>query len=70
MQILWPWKIAARYEDGFETVVNGNSDEDCMCKVDDLTYQHGACVWYSGYCDADYDYVDGEYVGRENLIYD
>lgn len=66
--IIWLWKIAARYEDGYETVVNGFSEDDCMVKIDELTYQHGACVWYSGFCDE--DYVDGEYIGSENFIYD
>lgn len=30
--------------------------------------KHGELTWYSGVCDE--NYVDGEYVGRENFIYD
>ena len=66
--LLWPWKISASFEDGHETVVCGFSDEHCMEKIDSLTYRHGSCTWYSGYCDE--DYVNGEYIGRENMIYE
>lgn len=30
--------------------------------------QHGNLVWYSGVTDE--DYVDGEYIGRDNFIYE
>lgn len=68
MSILYHWKICARYEDGYETIVSGNDEDDCMWKILDLTEKHGECTWYSGYCDE--NYVDGEYIGRENFIYE
>ena len=32
MKILWPWKMAARFDDDFEIEVCGNSDEECIEK--------------------------------------
>ena len=32
MKILWPWKMAARFDDNFEIEVCGNSDEECIEK--------------------------------------
>ena len=68
MEILWPWKMEARFDDDFEIEVCGNSDEECIEKIANLQGQHGECVWYSGVCNE--DYVDGEYVGAENFIYE
>ena len=34
----------------------------------DLESKHGKLTWYSGYSDEDYE--AGEYIGRENFIYD
>ena len=39
-----------------------------MYKLIELQEKHGELTWYSGVCDE--DYVDGEYIGRENFIYD
>ena len=68
IEILWPWKMAARFADDYETIVCGNDEDACICKIADLAEQHGECVWYSGVCDD--DYMDGEYVGAENFIYE
>lgn len=66
--IKYAWKMIGRYADGTEFTVGGVDEEDCMYK---LIYQQdsfGDLEWYSGYCDE--DYVDGEYIGRENFIYE
>lgn len=66
VRVVYPWKMAGRYEDDFEIEVGGFDEEDCMCKLIDLMDKHGKLTWYSGVCDE--DYVDGEYIGRENFI--
>lgn len=66
--ILEPWRICGEYEDGFSVTVGGNDEEDCMVMLIDLTEDHGELTWYSGYRDEDYE--AGEYIGRENFIYD
>ena len=68
MTILTPWKMIGRYTDDEEITVSGFSEEECMYKLIDLQEKHGALTWYSGINDE--DYVDGEYIGRENFIYD
>ena len=68
MTILTPWKMIGRYTDDEEITVSGFNEEDCMCKLIDLQEKHGALTWYSGINDE--NYVDGEYIGRENFIYD
>ena len=42
--------------------------KDCMNLLADLESKHGKLTWYSGYSDEDYE--AGEYIGRENFIYD
>lgn len=66
--ILEPFRMCGRFADGFEATVGGNDEGDCICKLDKMTEQHGELVWYSGYIDE--DYVDDEYIGRENFKYD
>lgn len=68
MTIYYPWKMAARYSDGEEIEVSGNSEEDCMEKLAGLEDKHGEMTWYSGVTDEDYQF--GEYIGRDNFIYD
>ncbi len=58
--ILYPWKIAAEFADGYETIISGNDEDDCMYKIGNLISKHGDPVWYSGYCDD--NYIDGEYI--------
>lgn len=67
MRILTPWKMVGRYDDDEEIEVGGCNEEDCMCKLIDLQEKHGELVWYSGVCDE--DYMDGEYISRENFVY-
>lgn len=67
-QICWPWKMVARYADEEEIEVGGYDEEDCMTKLIDLEEKHGELTWYSGYNDE--DYANGEYIGRDNFIYD
>lgn len=68
MKIIYPWKMVGRYADGYEAEVGGMDEDHCMCKLANLQESHGELEWYSGYCDE--DYADGEYIGRENFIYE
>lgn len=68
MKICFPWRMVGRYADDEEIYVGGCDEEDCMRKLIDKQKKHGALTWYSGVNDE--DYVDGEYIGRENFIYD
>ena len=68
MKICFPWRMVGRYADDEEIYVGGYDEEDCMCKLIDKQEKHGELTWYSGVNDE--DYVDGEYIGRENFIYD
>jgi len=63
----WPWKMVGRYADGEEVEVSGNDEEECMGKLIDIEDKHGEMTWYSGVTDEDYQF--GEYVGRNNFIY-
>lgn len=67
MKICFPWKMVGEYEDGHEAIVSGSSEDDCMYKLIHLQDKHGELTWYSGY--EDEDYSGGEYIGRENFIY-
>lgn len=68
INIVYPWKMCGRYADDFEIIVGGADESDCMEKLIGLTEKHGDLVWYTGYTDE--DYVAGEYIGRENFIYE
>lgn len=68
MKICYPWMMVGRYADDEEITVGGYSEEDCLGKLIDFQDKHGELTWYSGVSDE--DYVAGEYVGRENFIYD
>lgn len=67
-KIIYLWKMVGRYADDEEIIVGGNDEEDCMCKLIDKQDKHGNLIWYSGVTDE--DYVDGEYIGRDNFIYE
>lgn len=64
----YPWKMVGRYADDEVVTVGGSSEEDCMEKLAALEKKHGELTWYSGVSDEDYAF--GEYIGRENFIYD
>lgn len=68
MRFLYPWKMVGRYADDAEVEVGGFDEEDCMSKLIDMIDKHGDLTWYSGFSDEDYE--AGEYIGRENFIYD
>lgn len=68
MRINYPWKMVARYADDYEAEVGGFDEKDCMGKLIDLMEKHGEMVWYSGFTDE--DYVAGEYIGKDNFIYE
>ena len=59
VKLCFPWMMVGRYAD---------DEEDCMMKLIAKQEKHGELTWYSGVNDE--DYVDGEYVGRENFIYE
>lgn len=65
LPLVTSWKMVADYEDGERFFFHGNSEEDCMNGIADQAEKHGQCTWYSG-C-SDEDYVDGEYIGRDNF---
>lgn len=67
-QFLTPWKMYAEYTDGAELYFYGNSEEECIQEIADRQEEHGECTMYTGVNDE--DYVDGEYVGRDNFIYE
>ena len=62
------WKMVGRYMDDEEIEVTGYDEEDCMYKLISLQDQHGDLTWYSGVSNE--DYIGGEYIGKENFIYD
>lgn len=68
LNIIYPRKMVGRYADDEEIIVGGNDEEDCMYELIEKQKQHGNLVWYSGVTDE--DYVDGEYIGRDNFIYE
>lgn len=63
-----PWKMYAEYEDGEMLYFYGDSEEDCIEEIAAAEERHGKCTMYTGVNDK--DYADGEYIGRENFIYD
>ena len=72
MTIMYPFKFIGRFEDNkgdwTEIITYSSfSESDCIQQLIDLQDKYGQLTWYSG-CN-DEDYVDGEYVGRENFIY-
>lgn len=68
VKIVYPWKMVGRYTSGDEVEIGGMDEEDCMTKLIDFQDKYGTLEWYSGFCDEDYEC--GEYIGRENFIYD
>jgi hypothetical protein len=68
LSICFPFKFEGRFADGLEVIVSGNDEESCICRLVELADNHGGLEWYSGYCDEDYE--NGEYIGRDNFIYE
>ena len=66
--IFEPWRICGEYKDGFSVTIGGNDEEDCMQRLINLQEKHGNLTWYSGFTDQ--DFAAGEYISRENFIYD
>lgn len=67
-RVMYPCIMLGEFEDGYSTEMPGADIGDCLWKLDKLQDKHGELIWYSGLNDE--DYVDGEYVGRENFIYE
>ena len=40
-QICWPWRMVARYANGKEIEVGGNSEEDCVERLATFEKKHG-----------------------------
>ena len=66
--MFYPWKMYAQFEDGSEFYFTGNDEDDCMYKICKAAERHGDVTYYTGVCDEDYEC--GEYIGRENFIYE
>ena len=66
IKFIYKWKMVGRCADDEEIEVGGSDEEDCMYKLIELQEKHGELTWYSGVSDE--DYVDGEYIGRDNII--
>lgn len=64
----WKFKFYAEYEDGSSFYFYGNSEEQCVQEIADSMENFGKCTYYTGVNDE--DRVDGEWVGRENFIYE
>ena len=54
---LTEWKVWGIFEDSFDAIVCGNTEQECMEKLCNIS-GHGNLVWYSGLTDD--DYIDGE----------
>ena len=67
-RIVYPFKYYAEYTDGTARYFYGTSEDNCIGQIADSQAKHGRCVYYTGVNDE--DYVDGEYVGAENFIYE
>lgn len=67
-QIKYPFCYYAEFEDGKSRYISGYSEEECISSIPDYEFRHGKCTYYTGVNDD--DYVDGEYVGAENFIYE
>ncbi|MCD8286089.1 MAG: hypothetical protein LUD50_02550 [Clostridia bacterium] len=68
VKVMYRWLMYAEYADGFRTNVGGYDEDDCMADIFDLMDEHGECTFYTGVSDEDYEC--GEYIGRENFIYE
>lgn len=66
-QFCTPWKMYAEYEDGTSLYFFGDSEEDCMCSIEELTCKHGDCTYYTVIDDENYS--NGKYIGKDNFIY-
>lgn len=67
-QLKYPFMMLGEYADGYSTECGGDDEEDCMYRLIQLQDKHGDLTWYSGLTNE--DYTDGEYIGRENYIYE
>lgn len=67
-ECIYPFAMTARYADDSEFFIYGQSEDDCICEIARLTEIHGECTWFSGITNEDREW--GEWIGRENFIYD
>ena len=66
--IKYPFYYYAEYADGASLYFKGFSEDECIENIAKEAENHGECTLYTGVNDD--DYVDGEYVGSENFIYE
>lgn len=55
--LYFPWRFWAEYEDGFETYIQGDSEDECIETIAKFKELHGECIYYTGVNDE--VYVDG-----------
>lgn len=67
-ECIYPFAMYAEYEDGNCYYIYDRDEDNCMVGVCSLIEEHGYCEFYSGVTNE--DRADGEWVGRENFIYD
>ena len=55
--ILWPWKIYAEFEDGYEQEFGGFDEYDAMSKMIEVhdSGKHGDVTFYTGVTDEYYE---------------
>lgn len=68
VRVHYPSKFYAEFNDGERRYYVGFSEEECIENIANDADDHGGIDYYTGVNDE--DYVDGEYVGRENFIYE
>lgn len=61
------FEMYAEYEDDYSCYIYDEDEESCMCTIAELTNEHGSCVYYTGV--ESEDRTCGEWIGRENYIY-
>lgn len=65
MLLLLPFAVEFNFEDGFEIVIMGSSEAECVeSAVNKYGNQHGVVTWYGG-VNNDY-YADGELITKDD----
>lgn len=62
------FEMYAEYEDGYSCYIYGEDEESCMYEIGVLVDKHKECIYYTAVNDE--DRTDGEWIGRENYIYE
>jgi hypothetical protein len=62
------FEMYAEYEDGYSCYIYGEDEENCMYEIGLLMDKHKTCTYYTSVNNE--DRTDGEWIGRENYIYE